>query len=80
MKIKPTIINVRASKDLKFLEINAGRCPVTGKPRVDHIVEESDVIDFFLTPAVVSLVIENWPETKDADPPEAFQVRVTWID
>lgn len=80
MKVLPTIINVRASKDLKFLEINAGRCPVTGNPRVDHIVEEAAVIDFFLSPAVVNLVLDNWPETKDADPPEAFQVKVTWID
>jgi hypothetical protein len=80
MKIVPTIIHVRASKDLKFLEINAGRCPVTGKPRADYVVEEHEVVEFFLTPAVVNRVLDMWPESADSDPPEAFQVKVTWID
>jgi hypothetical protein len=80
MKVHPTIVHVRASKDLKFLEYNAGRCPSTGKPRVDYVVEEQDVNDFFVAPRIIELLLEAYPGTKDADPPEAFQVKVTWID
>lgn len=80
MRVIPTIIHVRASKDLKFLEYNAGRCPVTGKMRGDYIVEESEVIDFIVTPRVIELLREAYPESFDSEEIEAFQVKVTWID
>ena len=80
MKVYPTIIHVRASKDLKFLEYNAGRCPVTGKMRADYVVEEEDVIEFLVLPRVMELIRESYPEFEENDPVEAFQVKVTWID
>ena len=71
MRVYPTIIHVRASKDLKFLEYNAGRCPITGKMRAEYVVEEEDVME---------LIRESYPEFEENDPVEAFQVKVTWID
>ena len=69
MKITPTIIHVKADRELKFLEWNAGRCPVTGNPRV-----------FYLSPQIVNHVYSVYPEGKDAEMPEAFQVKWEWID
>jgi len=80
MRVFPTIIHVRASKDLKFLEYNAGRCPVSGKMRADYIVEEEDVIEFLVLPRVMDLMREDFPEFMDSEDPEAFQIKVTWID
>lgn len=80
MKQYPTIIHVRASKDLKFIEYNAGRCPTSGKMRADYIVEESEVIEFLLLPRVMELMRERYPEFIEADELEAFQIKVTWID
>lgn len=80
MRVYPTIIHVRASKDLKFLEYNAGRCPVTGKMRADYVVEEEDVIEFLVLPRVMELIRESYPEFQEHNPVEAFQVKVTWID
>jgi hypothetical protein len=76
----PTIVHVRASKDLKFLEYNAGRCPVTGKMRGDYVVEESEVIDLIVAPRVMELLRSAYPESFNSDEIEAFQVKVTWID
>lgn len=80
MKQYPTIIHVRASKDLKFIEYNAGRCPTTGKMRADYILEEEDVIEFLLLPRVLELMREDFPEFMKADELESFQIKVTWID
>ena len=80
MRVYPTVIHVRASKDLKFLEYNAGRCPVTGKMRADYIVEEESVIEFLVLPRVMELIRESFPEFQDHPDGEAFQVKVTWID
>lgn len=80
MRKFPTIIHVRASKDLKFIEYNAGRCPTSGKMRADYIVEEQDVIEFLLLPRVMELMREDFPEFMEAEELEAFQIKVTWID
>lgn len=80
MRKFPTIIHVRASKDLKFIEYNAGRCPTSGKMRADYIVEEQDVIEFLLLPRVMELMREDYPEFMEAEELEAFQIKVTWID
>lgn len=80
MRKIPTIIHVRASKDLKFIEYNAGRCPVSGRMRADYVVEEQAVIDFLLTPRIMELMREQFPEYLESDELEAFQVKVTWID
>lgn len=80
MKQYPTIIHVRASKDLKFIEYNAGRCPTTGVMRADYVVEEQEVIDLLLAPRIMELMREQFPEFLNADELEAFQVKVTWID
>lgn len=71
---------MRASKDLKFIEYNAGRCPTSGKMRADYIVEEQDVIEFLLLPRVMELMREDFPEFMEAEELEAFQIKVTWID
>jgi|DEB0MinimDraft_10_1074344.scaffolds.fasta_scaffold49877_1 hypothetical protein len=80
MKVSPTIVRVRASKDLTYLEYDAGRCPVTGRLRADRIKEESRVIDFLVTPRVMDLLRESYPESFSSDVMEAFQVEITWID
>lgn len=80
MRKFPTIIHVRASKDLKFIEYNAGRCPTSGKMRADYIVEEQDAIEFLLLPRVMELMREDYPEFMEAEELEAFQIKVTWID
>jgi hypothetical protein len=80
MKIDPTIINVTATRDLKFLEINAGRCPVTGQIRHEVTVESNNVIHHYLEPQIIQAVYNLWPETKECEIPEAFQIRWKWID
>lgn len=80
MRIEPTIIVVKATRDLKFLHINAGRCPVTGVPRVSTEVESTNVAEFFLAPEIIRRVLSEYPETEGADIPEAFQVKFIWID
>ena len=80
MKITPTIIHVKADRELKFLEWNAGRCPVTGNPRVFYEVESNSVIEFYLSPQIVNHVYSVYPEGKDAEMPEAFQVKWEWIE
>lgn len=80
MRIEPTIIVVKATRDLKFLHINAGRCPVLGIPRVSTEVESESVIEFFLAPQIIQRILDEFPETEGADIPEAFQVKFLWID
>ena len=80
MKVEPTIIHVRADRELKFMEVNAVRCPVTGTPRVYYEVESKPVIEFYLSPQIVHLVYSQFPEGKSAEIPEAFQVKWEWID
>ena len=80
MKIEPTIIYVRADRELKFMEINAGRCPVTGTPRVYYEVESNSVIEYYLSPQIVHQVYAQYPESKEAEIPEAFQVKFEWIE
>jgi hypothetical protein len=80
MYIKPTIITVKATRDLSYLHIDAGPCPVTGKPRTDTQVEKESVIEFFLAPEITKRIMETWPESKEAEYPEAFQVEFVWID
>ena len=80
MKVEPTIIHVRADRELKFMEVNAGRCPVTGTPRVYYEVESKPVIEFYLSPQIVHQVYSQFPEGKSAEIPEAFQVKWEWIE
>ena len=80
MKVSPTIVHVRARKDLTYIEYDAGNCPVTGRRRCNCIKEESDVIDFLLTPRIMELIRESYPESFESQELEAFQVKVTWID
>ena len=80
MRIDPTIVNVTATRDLKFLQINAGRCPVTGLIRTDTTVEPNNVIHYYLEPQIISRIYDTWPETKQCEIPEAFQIRWKWVD
>lgn len=80
MRIDPTIIHVKADRELKFLEVNAGRCPVTGMPRTFYEVESKGVIEYYLSPQIVSAIYAQFPEGKEAEIPEAFQVKWEWID
>jgi len=71
---------VRATKDLKYLHIDAGQCPNTGLPRVDVAFENEDVIEYFLAPQIIQRVLDLFPQDDGADIPEAFQVEITWLD
>ena len=80
MHIEPTIITVKATRDLSYLHIDAGTCPVTGHSRTDTEQEKEAIIEFLLSPQIVSRVLSMWPESADAETPEAFQVKFIWID
>lgn len=80
MKVAPTIVHVKADRELKFLEVNAGRCPVTGQPRVFYELESAPVIEFYMSPQIVHQIYSMYPESKQAEIPEAFQVKWEWIE
>ena len=59
------VVNVTASKDLKFLHIDAG-LGHSGIHRVDTIRSEATVVNHYLQPAIDRHIRDEWPELKEA--------------
>lgn len=59
------VVNVTASKDLKFLHIDAG-LGHGGIHRADTIRSEVTVVNHYLQPAIDRHIRDQWPELKEA--------------
>jgi len=59
------VVNVTASKDLRFLHIDAG-LGMGGVHRADTIRSEVTVVNHYLQPAIDRHIRDQWPELKEA--------------